>query len=119
MKRCNDCGLEKPLSKFHKKSDNKDGLNNFCSPCCSIRQAKNRARLRVNNGTNAASKHKVGGPYKVVYCPCDSFTRNSSFTRAAIRKMLKDEFLFVGTRFRRGKITWEVSSKNTLLEVTA
>ena len=118
MKTCNDCGLEKPLSKFHKKSDNKDGLNNFCSPCCSIRQREHRAR-RAGVTDRAASKHKFGGPYKVVYCPCDSFTSNSSFTRLQVYEMLNDEFLAIGTRFRRGIAEWEVSSEMTLREVTA
>ena len=116
MKTCNDCGLEKPLSKFHKKSDNKDGLNNFCSPCCSIRQREFRSK-RGKGMT--ASKHKIGGAYKVVYCPCDSFTRNSSFTREQVYKMLNDEFLAIGTRFRRGSSEWEVSTVMTLREVTA
>ena len=118
MKECKDCGLEKPRSEFHKKSDNKDGLNNFCSPCCSIRQREHRGRAKSGND-RAASKHKIGGAYKLVYCPCDSFTRNSSFTREQVYEMLNDEFLAIGTRFRRGIAEWEVSSENTLREVTA
>ena len=118
MKTCNDCGLPKPRSEYQKKSSNADGLNNFCSPCCSIRQREHRAAKKSGND-RAASKHKFGGPYKVVYCPCDSFTDNSSFTRLQVYEMLNDEFLAIGTRFRRGSSEWEVSSANTLREVTA
>jgi hypothetical protein len=33
MKKCIKCGVQKPLSDFHKKKDNKDGLQNACKHC--------------------------------------------------------------------------------------
>jgi len=33
MKKCNKCGEQKPLSEFHKKKANKDGLQNACKIC--------------------------------------------------------------------------------------
>ena len=36
----------------------------------------------------------------MVYDPCNSFTGDSSFTRAQIAEMLNSEYLAIGTRFR-------------------
>ena len=33
MKQCSKCGEQKPLSDFHKKKANKDGLQNACKSC--------------------------------------------------------------------------------------
>jgi hypothetical protein len=47
MKKCTKCGVEKPLSEFHKKKDNKDGLQNACKSC------------RVFENNNHYSKNKT------------------------------------------------------------
>lgn len=33
LKRCTQCGCEKPLDDFHKDSSSKDGLSIYCRPC--------------------------------------------------------------------------------------
>tara|TARA_Y100000114_G_scaffold62280_1_gene57095 strand:- start:1252 stop:1881 length:630 start_codon:yes stop_codon:yes gene_type:complete len=33
MKKCTKCGIEKPLTEFHKNSASKDGLCNWCKSC--------------------------------------------------------------------------------------
>lgn len=32
-KKCSRCGVEKPLSEFHKNRSSKDGLQNYCKQC--------------------------------------------------------------------------------------
>lgn len=36
MKKCTKCGVEKPLSEFHKNKKSKDGLSSYCKSCSSI-----------------------------------------------------------------------------------
>ena len=116
MKPCKICGVPKALSEYHKKHDNKDGLNTHCRAChAELAREYKRGKGKKDNRLVAG----VGGPYKVVYDPLDSFTCNSSFTRTEIREMIHDEYLAIGTRFRRGIQEWEVSTEMTLREVTA
>lgn len=37
MKRCADCGLEKPLQDFVKNRSKKSGLSSYCKPCWNVR----------------------------------------------------------------------------------
>ena len=113
-KECRVCGEQKPLSEYHKKHDNKDGLQTCCRTC--HYEITRHYRVR---GEGRTIYSRTGGPYRVVYCPCDSFTAGSSFTRTEISKMMANEYLAIGTRFKRGIDEWEVSSRMTLLEVMA
>ena len=118
MKRCRNCGEMKPLSEFHPKDDMKDGHQSSCRECQNTYMRKWRYRGKGVNAGNV-NAHRLGGPYRVVYCPCNSFTYGSSFRRSEIAEMLENEYLAIGTRFRRGVIEYEVSSGMTLQEVTA
>jgi len=42
---------------------------------------------------------QVGGPYRVVFDPLDSFTPRASFTRSELDDMLALKYLADGTRF--------------------
>lgn len=48
---CKRCGIEKPVSEFHKTSRNKDGLNDWCKDCACeyqrIQFAKKQAKKRL------------------------------------------------------------------------
>ena len=102
MKACNKCGEVKPLSEYHKKHDNRDGHDNRCKFCKS-------AYKNYRRRGNAKNIYKnTGGPYRVVYDPCNSFTIGSSFRRSEIAEMLNSEYLAIGTRFRRDGCELEV-----------
>ena len=45
MKKCNKCGIEKPLSEFHKYKTNKDGYKTWCKAC----KKKDSARYYQEN----------------------------------------------------------------------
>ena len=36
-KRCNDCGIHKPVSEFHRRSGRPSGRVSYCRPCAAIR----------------------------------------------------------------------------------
>ena len=113
MKRCRKCGEDKSLSEFHPKQDMADGLQGNCREC------QNGYIRRWRTRGNAKDIYRnTGGPYQVVYCPCNSFTNGSTFRRSEIAEMLDNEYLAIGTRFRHGVIVYEVSKKFTLQEVT-
>ena len=44
MKLCNKCKKEKPLDLFHKNKSKKDGLQDCCKPCCTIRDVEHRQK---------------------------------------------------------------------------
>lgn len=46
MKICNICKKDKPLEEFHKNKCKKDGLQDCCKPCCTIRDRNNRIKHR-------------------------------------------------------------------------
>ena len=71
-------------------------------PPCQVRY-RNVERIRANkfaypNG-RASMVAQVGGPYRVVFDPLDSFTPRASFTRSELDNMLALEYLADGTRF--------------------
>ncbi len=103
MKPCRVCGEPKPLSEYHKKHDNRDGHSNECKVCNT--ESKKLYKMR-GNGKDIYKNW--GGPYRVVYDPLDTFTSNSSFRRSEIMDMLRDEYLAIGTRFRRDGCELEV-----------
>jgi hypothetical protein len=58
MKACKDCGLEKPLSEYHKNKNRKDGVTIVCKPCAIQRskvwQTANPERVRAVGRKNYA-----------------------------------------------------------------
>jgi hypothetical protein len=54
-----------------------------------------RAKYRPRQYSNAVF-------YKVVYCPMNSWTDNSAFTRIELKEMLRKRCLFPGTILRKG-----------------
>lgn len=44
MKACTICGIEKPLSEFHKRKASRDGLKYYCKSCAYEMQARWRER---------------------------------------------------------------------------
>ena len=67
-----------------------------CPPCQV--HYRNVERIRYPNG-RASMVAQVGGPYRVVFDPLDSFTPRASFTRAELDDMLELKYLADGTRF--------------------
>ena len=102
MKRCNKCGEPKSLSEYHKKHDNADGHSNECKVC------HRNNKYYKNRGKARNIYPRTGGPYRVIYDPCNSFTIGSSFRRSEIMDMLNSEYLAIGTRFRRDGCELEV-----------
>jgi hypothetical protein len=45
---CRECGLEKPISQFGKKSTSLDKYNIYCKPCWRIRCAKAMRKMYAN-----------------------------------------------------------------------
>ena len=119
MKLCKNCGKQKPYSEFHLKADMADGYQSDCKECKNLFAKKWRKSRGKGIYAGKVNAHKLGGPYRVIYDPCDSFTKGSSFRRTEIAEMLANEYLAIGTRFRSDKGTWEVSASMTLREVTA
>ena len=68
----------------------------------------NKDRIRRRGLTYKARTWTNAPRYKVIYDPCDSFSAASSFTRIELDEMLNDEYLAIGTRFRRGECEYEV-----------
>lgn len=114
MKKCKQCGDEKPYSDFRRKSDMKDGRQSSCRECANAYMRKWRRKTGI---TDREGYQFIGGHYKVIYCPWDSFTQGSSYTKTQIREMLRDGYLSIGTKFRNDERTWEVSSRMKLTEV--
>jgi 5-methylcytosine-specific restriction endonuclease McrA len=52
LKRCRDCGGQKPLGEFHRHADNRDGRASYCKPCVRERLRRSRAsnpeRQKIN-----------------------------------------------------------------------
>ncbi len=72
MKTCTLCKTEKPLIKFLKRKDQKDGFHFWCKPCLKIKKAesyqKNREKaLAKMAGYRAANPEKVSAAKKAAY----------------------------------------------------
>lgn len=98
MKRCQKCRRLKRYSDFNKDDRSKDGYQGACREC-----------------SKAYARRYVREPmYHVIYDPCNTFSWDSSFTRNEVDEMLEDEYLAIGTRFRRGKHEYRVTEKMCL-----
>jgi hypothetical protein len=49
LKRCSQCGVEKPLDQFSKNRSNKNGHTSWCKLCCKIKRDLNRGRGKEYN----------------------------------------------------------------------
>ena len=49
MKICKDCGTEKEITEFNKRSDKSDGLDNWCRDCSRAKQRLYHIKYRANN----------------------------------------------------------------------
>ena len=87
---CIDCGCKSATSL------SMAGRVVRCPPC-QVRY-HNVDRIRYPNG-RASMVAQVGGPYRVVFDPLDSFTPRASFTRSELDDMLALKYLADGTRF--------------------
>lgn len=63
MKRCNKCGIEKPLDEFHKASKSPDGRQYRCKTC-SIAAARQRAKDNPEAARKADQKYRQTDKYK-------------------------------------------------------
>jgi hypothetical protein len=63
MKKCNKCGIEKPLSVFNKNKANKDGLSYKCNEC----DKKQSKGYKKNNPNYMREWHEVNPNYNMNY----------------------------------------------------
>ncbi len=77
------------MTDFYKRKASVDGHNHTCKFCF--------------------YKRRKAPFYKVIYCPCNSFTGDSQFTRREVDEMLKQEQLAIGTRFKHALTEYVVS----------
>jgi len=70
-------------------------------PPCQVRYHNVERRKRSDRYPNGRPSMvaQVGGPYRVVFDPLDSFTPRASFTRSELDDMLNLKYLADGTRF--------------------
>lgn len=71
---CSKCGIEKPLSEFHKASDKKQGVKSACKLCCnsSRDQTSEKYKLKRKYWGNKDTKKKRN--YKKVQLITKSYT---------------------------------------------
>ena len=101
-KRCANCKQLLDPSAFNKDVAKKDGLCSWCRECKSLLSERTwRHGPRKKRTANVIT-------YQVVYDPCDSFSVSSEFTRKEIYAMLNEDYLAIGTRFKRGQTEYEV-----------
>ena len=115
-KKCNKCGVTKPITEYHRDREKPSGVSTICKVCrCKATRDYNKKKRKK------AKEHVVGRRwgvktnqvlYKVVYDPWDSFTCRSQFTRREIYDMLRENFLAPGTRFfrKRDKTYHEITA---------
>jgi hypothetical protein len=60
MKKCTKCGIEKPLTEFHKKSASKDGLDYWCRSCKSKSKKEYLKRADVKRRRREYNKKYYG-----------------------------------------------------------
>ena len=112
-KKCTDCKMTLLLNEFNLDAHKKDGHRSKCRACeKKINYYKPMRRGRKQFESRALR-------YRVIYDPLDSFGENSSFTRREIEEMLREEYLAIGTRFRRGKFEYRVNDDLRLMRETA
>ena len=112
-KKCTDCKAPKLLNEFNLDRHKKDGHRSKCRAC---EKQINYYKLPRRGRKQFESRVSL---YRVIYDPLDSFGENSSFTRQEISDMLDDEYLAIGTRFRRGKFEYRVNNDLRLMRETA
>jgi len=96
-KRCRECNKVKPKSEYHANKTRKDGLQSYCKEC----SQKIVKRRRYEQKTNRKWHSAAPSNFHLYYCPLNSWTDDSRFTRAEVYEMLNLEQLAIGTKFRR------------------
>lgn len=108
MKECRTCGVLKPLTEFYKKSDNADKKQTHCKEC---------SRMMIKD-IYRRKRRKDAGPYlRLIYCPLNSWSKHSAFTRWEINEMLSSEYLAIGTRFLDDNSVFEVIQNGKNLDL--
>lgn len=81
MKKCSECGHEKPLSEFNKLRKSKDGHQSICRACCS---AYNKARYASDPERHKGNvrKYRENNPRKVLETRLKTCAKSPSRTRA-------------------------------------
>ncbi len=110
-KKCHRCRIRKRYSEFNKSNKTKDGYRGWCRDCTKADW--------MDYSKRGNTKKNGSYLYWVIYDPLESFTKNSAFTRNEIEDMLHDEYLAIGTRFRRGKYEYRVNDDLCLTRETA
>ena len=110
-KKCTDCKAPKLLGEFNLDKHKKDGHRSKCRACEKLINYYRPPRRRKQYESRV-------NLYRVIYDPLNSFGENSSFTRQEIEDMLHDEYLAIGTRFRRGKYEYRVNNSMCLTRET-
>ncbi len=81
------------MTDFYKRRGSVDGHNHTCKHCF--------------------AKRRQAPLYKVLFCPCNSWTGDSQFTRNEVDEMLRgvdgESFLAIGTRFSHGLTEYVVN----------
>lgn len=81
LKRCADCGVEKPLSEFNKYRRRKDGLQLECRVCHSVRGAKYRADYPAK--CRAASARYYVANREILIAKVQAWAKTSAASRKA------------------------------------
>lgn len=82
VKRCRDCGEEKPLTEFSPAAKNRDGRTSYCCPCLRERHTQYREQQRGGPSSREAARRAPAGskwcPGCQAYQPLDAFGSNAS-----------------------------------------
>ena len=108
MKKCPKCGIEKPLTEFHKDKSKKDGLKCHCKQCC--RKYKNENKDRDNK---RSAEWYVKNKDRAKKRSAEYLTRKSSEQPACIYEIRNsiNNKVYIGET-TRGKIRWREHLKN-------
>ena len=64
MKKCTKCGIEKPLTEFHKHKETKDGLYGRCKQCARQYDKEYYAKNKEKIISYANKVHRMRGIFK-------------------------------------------------------
>jgi hypothetical protein len=80
MKRCRDCGLEKPTLEFAPDRRRRDGLTSYCRECFAVRYRQHRERKAAKEGRSITTRRVA--PQGKKWCPaCEAFKSLDEFGR--------------------------------------
>lgn len=80
VKRCPDCGVEKPVTEFSRNAARPDGLQFYCKSCLSIRSARTYRERQRRKGRQVRERVDVPAGFK--HCPgCKTVQPRSEWHR--------------------------------------